>query len=156
MNPGKESFWDRILRARRAKVLINKNFQLKFSAFCLIPIFLIQVMFWLAIEMFFHKMIKKAQAFNLPAGHDFYKLLAQQKKELMFLLLCSSVFVAVVMFIWGIYTSHRIAGPFYKMERYLLETKNLDEAKKSKLCFRKKDFFLNIPKAFNEFIERIS
>jgi ABC-type multidrug transport system permease subunit len=140
---------------KRSQILINKNFQLKFSGLLLIPILIIQTLSWLAIEIFFKKMIARGEAHHLPADHNYYNLLAMQKNELTTMLITLSIIVAIFMFIWGLYISHRIAGPFDKMENYLNDAKTLDEVKKSELEFRKNDFFLNIPKAFNEFISRI-
>lgn len=141
---------------KRSIILINKSFQLKFSTLLLVPILIIQVLFWLAIEIFFQNMIKRGEAHHLPIGHNYYNLLAIQKNELTIILIGTSFFVAILMFIWGIYISHRIAGPFYKLETYLNEANSLEDVKKFKLEFRKNDFFLNIPKTFNQFINRIS
>jgi methyl-accepting chemotaxis protein len=143
------------MQIKRTNILINKSFQLKFSALLLIPILIIQTLLWLAIEIFFRNMIARGEAHHLPAGHNYYHLLAVQKNELNTILIALCLIVAVFMFIWGIYISHRIAGPFHKMESYLNNAGNLDEVKTKKLEFRENDFFLNIPKAFNQFINRL-
>ncbi len=142
-------------KSKRSDILINKSFQLRFSTLLLIPIVIIQACFWLAIETFFYNMIKKGETHHLPAGHNYYNLLAIQKNELMMILLATSFFVAVLIFIWGIYISHRIAGPLHKLEKYLNESNSLEDATKVKLEFRENDFFLNIPSAFNQFVQKI-
>ena len=142
-------------KPKRRRILINKNFQLKFSFFLLIPIIIIQNIFWISIEFFFKNMIHEGNIRNLPEGHSFYTLLAYQKKELLVILIFSSIIVSIIMFIWGLYISRRIAGPLYKLEMYLNASKSLDEVVNKKLEFRKSDFFLNIPEAFNQIIKRI-
>ena len=142
-------------KPKRRRILINKTFQLKFSFFLLIPIIIIQNIFWISIEFFFKNMIREGNIRNLPEGHSFYSLLAYQKKELLVILVFSSIIVSIIMFIWGLYISRRIAGPLYKLEMYLNESKTLEEVVNKKLEFRKSDFFLNIPEAFNHFIQRI-
>lgn len=140
---------------KRKIILINKDFQIRFSLMLLIPIAIIQIIFWIVIELFFYKMIEFGKEHQLPAGHNFYKLLLLQKKEFAIILLASSIIVAIIMFIWGIYMSHRIAGPLYKLEKHLNEIKDINELKLKKLSFRKKDFFQTIPETFNRFIGRM-
>jgi hypothetical protein len=148
MNDSKPKFVRRI-------IIINKEFQYKFSMLLLVPVAIIQFIFWIAIEFFFFKMIQFGKDHQLPIGHNYYRLLSIQKKEFMIILALSSILVAAVMFIWGIYLSHRIAGPLFKLEKYLNEAKSVEDIKSKPLFFRKKDFFLNIPKAFNQFTDRL-
>jgi hypothetical protein len=145
-----------IKKYKRSIILINERFQIKFSVLLLIPILIIQILFWLAIEIFIQNMIKRGELHHLPVGHNYYNLLAIQKNELTNILIGISLIVAFLMFIWGIYISHKIAGPFHKLEKYLNEANSLEDVKRIKLEFRKNDFFLNIPTAFNQFIDRIT
>jgi hypothetical protein len=137
----------------RKTYLINKNFQFKFCLFLMIPILLSQLIFWVCIEYFFHKMITLGQSSNLPAGHPFYSFISVQKNDLTIIVLLASIALAVGIFIWGILLSHRISGPLYHLKKYLDES-NPEEIRPLK--FRKNDFFQEIPESFNKFVKRFS
>ncbi len=145
-----------MIKNKRTQWLINKNFQLRFSLYSLAPMMIAVLLFWISVEIFFYKMILLGQKYNLPAGHGYYQLISAQKSELHLIIIITTIILSVVFFIWSIFISHRIAGPFFKMKRYLDNAKSLEEVTQGELFFRKKDFFQEIPEAFNQFIKRIS
>lgn len=138
----------------RKTYLINKSFQLKFCLFLMIPILLSQLIFWICIEYFFHKMIMLGQTSNLPAGHPFYSFISVQKNDLTLIVLLASIALAVIIFVWGILLSHRISGPLYHLKKYMDEA-DIETVRTRPLKFRKGDFFHEIPESFNKFIKKI-
>lgn len=145
---------ERVRKSRfRQRYLINKEFQLKFCLFLMIPILLSQLIFWICIEYFFHKMIAIGQNSNLPAGHPFYSFISVQKNDLTMIVLLASIALAICIFVWGIVLSHRISGPLYQLKKYMDEN-TLESTKSRPLKFRKGDFFQEIPDSFNKFVSK--
>jgi hypothetical protein len=140
----------------RKQIFINKSFQLQFAATLIIPIIIIDLCFWAAIEYNFNLLANEALADGLDKGHHFFILLNYQKAKFLKTLIGVSIFVSVIMIVWGIYLSHKIAGPLTKFEMMLMEYKSLSEARDNKVTFRKNDFFQSLPQVFNDFIQRIS
>ena len=139
----------------RNKILIDKPFQLRFVVYSIIPVLLIDLSFWVAIEFYFNKMANEALISGLSKGHDFFKLLHYQKVQFLVVLMYLSFFVGLIMTIWGVYISHRIAGPLRKFEKNLERYSSLEEAKCLPIEFRKDDFFKPLAVSFNKFIQRI-
>ncbi len=143
-----------IEKKRRKNWIINQNFQFRFMFYIFVPTGITILIFLLSIELFFYRMIMIGKKFNIPEDHGFYILLRTQKSEF-FMILIPLVFILIAaFFIWGIILSHRIAGPFYKFKKYLEESEGLEECHERPLSFRKGDFFLEIPIAFNHFIKK--
>lgn len=138
----------------RKIIVINRRFQYRFALLLMIPVMLIQAFFWIAVYFFFTKMSAFGQAYQLPHTHIFYKVLATQKREIITALPLLTSFFGASLFIWGLYISHRIAGPMFKFEKYMREATNINDLKTKPLYFRKKDFFHNIPEVFNDLIKR--
>jgi hypothetical protein len=139
----------------RRTYLINKEFQLKFCMFLMIPILLSQLIFWICIEYFFHKMISLGQSSNLPVGHPFYSFISVQKNDLTMIVLFASIALAFCIFIWGIVLSHRISGPLYHLKKYM-DDSSAETIKSRPLRFRKGDFFQELPGSFNNFVKKIT
>lgn len=139
---------------RRKQWIINKDFQHRFILYTLMPILATIFIFWMSVEAFFYRMIAIGEKYNIPANHGFYILLNSQKKELTLIFIIFSVLLSVLFFLWSVVLSNRIAGPLYRLNKYLSETQSLEESTKTPLKFRKNDFFMEIPEAFNQFIHR--
>lgn len=139
----------------RFQKLINPKFQLQFALNCLIPMLMMTVVFWLILETFILKMIKMGKAQGLPENHEFFQLIQTQRLELLQILIIFSVILVIVFFIWGLFYSHRIAGPISKLTKWLDESGDLESAVQKPVQFRKKDLFLEIPDSLNAFLKRI-
>jgi hypothetical protein len=140
----------------RKNILIDKPFQLKFAMYSIVPILLIDLCFWVAIEFYFNQMANEALIGGLKKEHDFFKLLQYQKVQFIEIIIFFSLVVGLIMTIWSLYISHRIAGPLRKFEKNLIRCNSLDEAKSYPIEFRKDDFFKPLASSFNEFIRKIS
>jgi methyl-accepting chemotaxis protein len=144
----------KIKRIRFNKLIIP-DFQLKFAFSFLLPMLMASIGFWIMIELFIKKMIDLGKQQNLPVNHDYFQLLEIQRIELLTSLLIFSIILAIVFLVWGVIYSHRIAGPLYKLRKWLQETSTLEGALERPVVFRKNDFFKEISSAVNEFIEKV-
>ena len=137
----------------RKNYLINKPFQLRFIGFiCVVNALTIGV-FYFSNLMFFRKFTEMGKAFGLPEGHNFYVFIDQQRSIMNKIFLFSGVSFTVMLFVLGIYYSHRIAGSLYRLNKHLLKLSETLEFED--LRFRKNDFFQEIPDSFNVFMKKM-
>ena len=137
---------------KRRNYLINRDFQFKFIAYTLIPSIFCLGIFYISLSIYFSKLIKHGLAINLPPEHPYYSLINDQHTMMNSLFIFCVIFSVVFYIGWGIIISHKIAGPLFRLTNFF---KNANGQKiEQKLSFRPGDFFLEIPRAINEWIER--
>ncbi|MCO4753940.1 MAG: hypothetical protein KC478_05635 [Bacteriovoracaceae bacterium] len=136
----------------RKKYLINKPFQLTIIGYFLALSLAAFTGLYAALTYYLIGLEKDAVARGLPESHVFFGFMAEQRESLNMYFLYGSLAVVVVGTIVGIYLSHKVAGPIYRLTKYL------DENSKSKECelitFRKRDFFPELKAALNGFLTR--
>ncbi len=136
---------------RRKKYLINPKFQYRFILATLIPNVASLVLFYVMIDLYFIKLIRDGKDLGLPEEHPYFMLLRDQS------LLMNKVFIVVAIcttlffLIWGVIFSHKIAGPLYRLRAHFDE--NAGSREMRKLSFRPGDFFLEIPEAYNRWLD---
>ena len=85
--------------------------------------------------------------------HQSIAALHQTRGELVWLLILLQVLFLGITLLISIFVSHRIAGPLYKLNRYLKEaaTGNLQ----GDLQFRKSDHFKELAESYNEMVNHV-
>lgn len=139
-----------ILREKR--FLINPDFQLKF----IVSLIMISVcsmgVIYLANHYFFETYLQKGEALQLPPDHPFFLMIREQKAFMAKVFLVVSMAISTTVCLWGLFYSHKIAGPLYRLERYFvnhaIEGKDLID----EIRFREEDFFQEIPASINKYI----
>jgi methyl-accepting chemotaxis protein len=137
---------------KRARILINRKFQLKFAFFVCSWIFALSMVYPIIIYNIFEYFLRIfSTGQHLTLTVDRVKIIENQ--ILMVLGVVQLLFLGVT-FILTIFLSHRIAGPVYKLRRALDEVSggNFDQ----RLTFRKNDHFLELQDTFNDMIQRLS
>ena len=137
---------------RRKKYLINPKFQLSFVFMCLLPATVTIVTFFSFIQYYFFKLFMEGKELGLPLDHPYFMLLSDQRILLAKIFVFFMILVTILYLVWGIWISHKIAGPIYRLEKYL---KSLTDIPESDLKFREGDYFLEIPESFNEWLRKI-
>ncbi len=140
-------------RIGRKHYLMNPKFQFSIiSWFCFLLV-LVLFIFAVANWSFFNELATIAKSSGITEGHIFFDYLEEQK-VLMFKIFLTASFVAfIAILLGGIYLSHRISGPIYKL------TMTLNEAELGalkKIYFRRNDYFPELNEAYNSFVERVS
>lgn len=59
----------------------------------------------------------------------------------------------VIFGVWGLFFSHRIAGPLYRLNRVFREARESGELDQRQLKFRDNDFFHEIPESICEYLD---
>lgn len=128
--------------------LINPKFQYKFMASLTLAAVLSMSVLYAAQTYFFHYFLERAQAAELPSNHVFFHLLKEQQQIMGQIFMVSTLVVGTILFLWGLFYSHRIAGPLYRINRDLREAASNRQSLMN-IKTRDKDFFPEIPEAIN-------
>jgi hypothetical protein len=137
---------------KRFNFLINKNFQFKFVLFTLIPTSVCLILFYASLNIYFSKLQDLGLSSGLSKNHSYFNLINDQKELMNALFLSSSIFSFLFFTVWGIFISHKIAGPLYRLTRFF-EDSDFDHFS-NRLSFRPNDLFQEIPKAINQWMDK--
>ncbi len=137
---------------REKKFLINPDFQLKFMVSLIMISVCSMGIIYLANNYFFDTYLKKGEALQLPPDHPFFLMIREQKGFMAKVFLTVSLAISSAVCLWGLFYSHKIAGPLYRLEKYFMnhaiEGKDLND----EIRFREEDFFQEIPASINKYI----
>lgn len=134
---------------KRRIYLINRDFQIKFIIYTAVLALITIATFYGMLHFFFDELTALGIRSGFPAGHVYFKFIADNKTDMMSVYYpIASIAVFILIFVSGIFFSHKIAGPVYRMNTYLrsISLENLT----SVLSFRKKDFFQELAKSYNK------
>ncbi len=92
------------------------------------------------IYLFFYRFTQKALSVGLPADHVFFHFINGLKYDLDMTFLAFSVFNMVLLIGCGILISHKIAGPVYRIKKFLTS----ENIKNERFVLRKGDFFRDV------------
>jgi hypothetical protein len=135
------------MASSRKLFLINPRFQLVFMGYtALIAVFAIGI-FYAANLYFFSDFVKTGQAIGLPPDHVFFQFISNQKLVMNQIFAVTAGLVAVVLAVGGLFFSHRIAGPLYRLNQHMREVA-LGRTTQG-VHFRDGDFFLEVAESYN-------
>jgi hypothetical protein len=138
------------------KFLINTEFQIQFIASLLLISVVSMSIIYLANDYFFHTYMEKGQLLNLPPDHPYFLMIHEQKRFMTKVFIAVALSISGVAVIWGLFYSHKIAGPLYRLQRYFVNAAALDPQLKTKIYFRDDDFFQEVPDSINRYIDSIN
>lgn len=135
------------MKNQRKVYLINPNFQLRVTLYFIGLAVLNIAIFYGCIRYFFNIFQSKGIEVGIPKNHVFFMFIDDQVAQMNTVFIVSAIITVALLLIAGILISHRIAGPMYRLNNDLRQMAENKELKTLK--FRKKDFFQEIPEAFN-------
>jgi nitrogen fixation/metabolism regulation signal transduction histidine kinase len=127
---------------RRSVFLINRRFQLLFALYVCTWIFALSLVYPMIIYNLFEFF---ARTGNLAAA-DSSKMQDTRRQLIILLAALQALFLGVT-FLISIFTAHRIAGPLYKLRKFLDAARNGNMHQD--LHFRKSDHFPELAEGFN-------
>lgn len=159
MNANQNEFKKRIpilsLLLREKKFLINSNFQIQFMASLIVVSMLSMTIIYMANDYFFHSYVLRGQALNLPPDHPYFLMIHEQKKFMTQVFIVVAGAISTMAALWGLFYSHKIAGPLYRLHTYFVEAAKSSQPIDKKIHFREDDFFQEIPDAINTYIDSV-
>ena len=141
------------LLLREKKFLINTPFQIQFMASLIIVSLVSMGIIYIANDYFFHSYIARGQSLNLPPDHPFFLMIHEQKQFMTKVFIMVSSAISLLAATWGLFYSHKIAGPLYRLHHYLTEAATNGIRLDKKIYFREDDFFQEIPASINNYID---
>ncbi len=136
---------------QRKVYLINPSFQLRVTSYFIILAVINILVFYGCVYYFFDMFISKGAELGLPKNHALFLFMKEQLGQMTSVFIFTSLITVFIILVAGVIISHRIAGPMYRLNKDLKEMAKNQELKSLK--FRKKDFFQEIPEAFNQVVE---
>jgi len=134
---------------RRKRYLIKKKLQFKYLLFTLLAMFIPTVVFGGALYYLVWQTI--ASEFAIPEILAENLIPALNRVNMM--LLISLPLVFLLMLIFSVFISHKIAGPVYRLEKELVEIANGDYSRRIK--FRSDDELQEIADNINKLLENL-
>lgn len=141
---------------REKKFLINVDFQVQFIASLLLISIVSMSIIYLANDYFFHSYMQKGEALNLPPDHPFFLMIHEQKRFMTKVFIAVATSISGVACLWGLFYSHKIAGPLYRLQRYFTAAATENSELKNKIYFRDDDFFQEVPDSINRYIDSVN
>ncbi len=138
----------------KRKFIINKNFQYRFIFRMMVSSTLtILLIFALNLYIFFN-FNELGEALELSVRSTYYEFLNDQFKLLVSVYCGVVVTNLVFWYFYGIYYSHRIAGPIHNLKLKFEAEDELAKKRREKAIFRKNDFFHDIADTYNNTIAK--
>jgi signal transduction histidine kinase len=132
---------------RRRIILINRPFQIRFCAYICAWVLALCFIYPVFISNLFDYFVRYV-ALD-PANADIGSLTATRKEIIRLVIITESAFL-ILTFMLGLFISHRIAGPLYKVRRCFEEFSRGGFDRK--LYFRKRDYFPELASDFNKMV----
>lgn len=134
---------------KRRIYLINPRFQLRFSFYVCLFMFICSIIYPVTIYDLMSKFITFAEQ-AVPGSSS---TLLEKRQSLIVVLGLWQLGITVVTFIVCIFFSHKIAGPLYKLQKFLTGVR--DGHDYGRLFFRNGDYFQELAEDYNDAFERI-
>lgn len=129
--------------------LINPSFQLKLSLYISLIVFLTGLIYPITINQIFDVLIAKFTLSN-PEIAEHY---TSQRSQIIVYLVLMHLGFSLVTFCACIFFSHKIAGPMYKLQKFLRGVR--EGGFTERLFFRKGDYFTEVADDVNITLEQI-
>jgi hypothetical protein len=141
------------LLLREKKFLINNDFQIQFMVSVLLISICSMSVIYLANDYFFHSYMQRGEALNLPPDHPFFLMIHEQKKFMTNVFIVVALSISGMAGLWGLFYSHKIAGPLYRLHKYFTQAAVDNTPLQKKVYFRDGDFFQEVPESINKYID---
>jgi len=137
---------------KRRQYLINPGFQLRFMLYWAGFILIGFAVMYLSNYLYFDSVYQMGYELDLDESHPYFAFIDQQKVILRNIYLALSAISFTVVMVAGLFLSHKIAGPIYRIERYMEGVANGHE-KPAPVHLRQGDFFPEIEGIVNHTIK---
>lgn len=134
--------------------IINRSFQFKFIAFALLNSVVLTIIYFFAAFFFVQNFRTHISLVGFDQHAALSELISAQTDFYFRVMLWSFLIVGVVTICLGVWFSHRIAGPLYRLRMSFQQMAS--EKKLGFIYFRKKDFFQEIATEFNGVVKNIN
>jgi hypothetical protein len=144
----------------KRKYLVNFKFQADFIKKSLVVAAGLIIVQWCTLQIIFVRFNLYGEDLPHELKVKFYDILNHQIDMLNQSFLWMCILTPIILFVWGIFQSHRIAGPLHNIKLKLKEIrgfKNTEELTKNitETQFRRSDYFHELAKEYNETVKHL-
>lgn len=136
----------------RKKILINPKFQFAFMGYMVVTAMVMIGIFYGANAYFIDEFREMGRSVGLAPDHVFFEFLSEQDRKLTLFFGVSAGVAFLSLCLAGLFMSHRVAGPLYRLQRYMQDIKDGKDVGDVK--FRKRDFFPELADGMNDVMRR--
>ncbi len=134
-------------------LLINPRFQWTLIGYTALIAATILVSMYGLFSYGFHEFMQVGTQAGFPPTHPYFQFIQMQEASFLKVIAAIALVVSFILIVGGLFISHKIAGPLYRMRKDLLKMAEKNPAELKAIQFRKGDFFPDLPEAFNELVE---
>ncbi len=149
---GRPSVW-------RRRYVVNFKFQAAFIRKALFIAGCILATQWFALQYIFLRFNIYADSLSYDSSKLFYEFLNDQSMMLNHTFLWMCLFTPICIFLWGVFQSHRIAGPLHNLKIKLQKIRQLKDISDINLIeetqFRRSDYFHELADEYNKTIHHL-
>lgn len=138
----------------RRKFIINSGFQYPFIFRMVIINLLTMGALFIGLYFIFYRFNFLGNEMGLESGDRFYHFVREQFMMISALFLGAGISSSLILAVYGIFLSHRIAGPLENLKIRFRKLAN-EAPEECKTRFRKDDFFHDLAQAYNEHLDNI-
>lgn len=136
----------------RRQFIINPRFQYRMIGNSMILGAIIVGVLYLANVYLFYRLQETGKNIGLPPEHVYFMFINQQKILMNWIFFVTASVVGVVVFVWSLVNSNRIAGPIYRLCKHLRELTEKNTV--DDVNFRKDDYFPELADSINLFFRQ--
>lgn len=134
---------------KRKKYIINPTFQIKMSAYVCLFVLIASIFY----PMFIWDIYERFTQVILQYDSILYQSLQDEKMSILKMLIFWQLIIIFFAFLTCMFISHRIAGPMYKLKKFLRAIPDMKTFEK--IHFRKGDYFREVAEVCNDTFIRI-
>ena len=138
---------------KKSSLLINPRFQWTLIGYTAFVATLILISIYGLISFGFHEFGQIGTLAGLPPDHIYFQFIEMQKATFNRVILSIAVVVGFILLVGGLFISHRIAGPIYRMQKELQSMSEENPVELRPIHFRKGDFFPELAATFNSLVQ---
>ena len=150
--PLKEKNMKKTKSQKRKIYLINPKFQWMMIRWVAALSVLISAVYFISNFIFFKQLVALGERQNLAPDALYFQFVHQQQMKMGVIFLITTLVAVALIISFGIFSSHKIAGPIHRMCKHLKES---DPKKASDVKIREGDFFPELAESYNEFVSKI-
>jgi methyl-accepting chemotaxis protein len=136
---------------KRRTYLVNKEVQLRFAALLVFISLLTAIQLYVCIAFIDSDLVSQAAKYGLTNDQTVLSFILLQNKRLLIQVLAFLVFNMFLVGVFGFFFSHRMAGPVYRMEKFIKKIAEGDLSGTVRL--RKGDHFQSFATSINLMVE---
>jgi sensor histidine kinase YesM len=137
----------------RSNYFINPKFQKKIVFYFLSFTIVSSLIFFFSSYFFISELLSLGRELGLKEDHIYFKFINQHGSNLYLINTVATFFIFCVQIGFGVFMSHKIAGPLYRLTNDLNNAESIDDIKQIKP--RQGDFFQEVFEALNNKLSSI-